>query len=118
MKKLMNECDGKKCRHALDMCAALSPPGTQGIKGNDGGLAYCLPMGHKGNHIACGHTHNLALWFTEEKKLPKRLVKGKDWDAYLWKWDTGRWDLELYFYKPKWSRSNGKWVRVKFVEVD
>jgi len=53
----------------------------------------------------------------------KRLVRGKDWHAWVWKpgsaWPRAR--ASFYFAEPrKPSRGHtetGKWVRVKFVEV-
>ena len=67
-----------------------------------------------------------------ERKTPtkKRLVRGRDWHAWAWKYDCGGffWSAAprrqfgytlprqpAYWKMPADSR--GRWVRVKFVEV-
>ena len=63
---------------------------------------------------------------TTKKPKPKRLVRGKDWHAWAWKSDTDGlyWWVNGYEGKDLLKEENpatwdkGKWVRVKFVEVE
>ena len=57
----------------------------------------------------------------------KRKIQGRDWHGWIWKDTSGKagWRGAYTFYaeanKPPPSRKiteSGKWVRVKFVEVD
>lgn len=52
-------------------------------------------------------------------KRAKKLVRGRDWHAWVWKWHE---DGKLSHLVNNGERDNyrnlhGKWVRVKFVEV-
>lgn len=58
-----------------------------------------------------------------KKKTKKRLVQGRDWHAWTWKfgksWDTPG-QLGCFaepFKLAKMVSETGKWVRVRFVEV-
>ena len=47
----------------------------------------------------------------------KRLVRGKDYDGWVYRGDDGTYGPAIQYVKPKWRCVQGKWVRVKFVEV-
>ena len=49
----------------------------------------------------------------------KRLVKGRDWHAWAWHYADGRFSryTEPERSNYQWA-ADGKWVRVKFVEVE
>lgn len=55
-----------------------------------------------------------------EPKKPKRLMHGRDFDAWVWRTDRGKlcpWLAEMRRYGRERS-TKGKWVRVKFVPVE
>lgn len=56
------------------------------------------------------------------KKPKRRKIQGRDWHGWVLKLPVGKKDDQLCWWakpeKPKERRNSGKWVRVKFVEVD
>lgn len=52
-----------------------------------------------------------------DKPKKKRLVIGRDFDAYAFQWKDGTFNWETHHLR-KPASDYGKWVRVKFVGVD
>lgn len=55
---------------------------------------------------------------TKKAAVKKRLVQGRDFDGWAFKYADGTFNLLLRSTKPRYpSLTNGKWVRVRFVEA-
>lgn len=57
-----------------------------------------------------------------KKTKRKRLMWGRDFDAWIWEWNNDNWSceqpVEQQQKKPLEKLGDGKWVRVKFAKVD
>ena len=63
------------CQHCADgmldeICMDVAPP-SEPLP-----LACTRPMGHQGDHIACGLKHNLARWTNDTADAQQRVLEG------------------------------------------